>query len=79
LVRDGKIVSGSAGEWKVIPLPETGEVQVGYYHIQANSLEDAVEIAKGNPEFEFSTSARIEVRPIKTREKTTGFVYPKAG
>jgi hypothetical protein len=79
LLREGSIISGSAGNWKEIPLQASGEVQVGYYHIQANSLKEASEIAKGNPEFEFSSSARIEVRPIKTKEKTTGFVYPNAG
>lgn len=40
-------------------------------------MNDAVEIAKQNPEFAFGTTARIEVRPIKTKENTTGFVYPK--
>jgi len=77
LVREGKIISGSDGDWKELPFNEKEEVQVGYYHILANDMDDAIEIAKRNPEFEFSTTARIEVRPIKTREKTTGFVYPK--
>jgi hypothetical protein len=77
LVREGKMISGVAGSWKETPLRETGEVQVGYYQIFANDLDEAVEIAKQNPEFEYSTTARIEVRPIKTEEKTTGFVYPK--
>jgi hypothetical protein len=41
-------------------------------------MDEAIEIAKRNPEFEFGTTARIELRPIKTKEKTTGFVYPKS-
>jgi hypothetical protein len=36
-----------------------------------------VTIAKANPEFEYGTAARIEVRPVKIKEQTTGFVYPK--
>lgn len=77
LVREGKIISGKAEAWFESPFNETSEVQVGYYHILANDMHEAVEIAKQNPEFEFGTTARIEVRPVKTKETTTGFVYPK--
>ena len=77
LVREGKIISGSKGAWKEGPFNETKEVIVGYYHILAEDLDDAIAIAKGNPEFEYGTTARIEVRPIKTKEESTGFVYPK--
>ena len=77
LVREGKIISGAIGAWKESPINETKEVQVGYYHIRANDISEAITLAKENPEFEFSTSARIEVRPIKMKEETTGFVYPK--
>ena len=76
LVREGVIISGSKGNWKEIPFKETKEVQVGYYHILAKDMNEAIEIAKGNPEFEFGTTARIEVRPIKAKENTTSFVYP---
>jgi hypothetical protein len=76
LTKSGKIISGSNGSWKEEPLNNSGEVQVGYYHIRANDINDAIEIAKGNPEFEFSTTARIEVRPLKEEEVETGFVYP---
>ena len=78
LVREGVIVSGSKGKWKEIPFNETKEVQVGYYHILAKDMSEAIEIAKGNPEFEYGTTARIEVRPIKTKEESTGFVYHNA-
>lgn len=67
LVREGTIISGTRGAWKEMPFSETKEVQVGYYHI----------LAKENPEFEYGTTARIEVRPIKMKEASTGFVYPK--
>ena len=77
LIREGKIISGQAGALKESPFNETNEVQVGYYHIFAEDMDEAVEIAKHNPEFAFSTTVRIEVRPIKTKESTTGFVYPK--
>jgi hypothetical protein len=80
LVREGFIISSSNGKWKEIPFNENKEVQVGYYHIFARDMREAIEIAKGNPEFEYGTTARIEVRPIKTKEETTNYVYPtKAG
>lgn len=80
LVREGIIISGSKGKWKEIPFNETKEVQVGYYHILAKDMSEAIEIAKRNPEFEYGTTARIEVRPIKTKEEATKYVYPnKAG
>lgn len=77
LVREGSIISGKSGSWKVEPFNEHDEIQVGYYHILAKDMEEAISIAKGNPEFEFGSTARIEVRPVKTKEVTTNFVYPK--
>ena len=76
LVREGTMVSGSKGGWHDKPLTDFGEVVVGYYHVRAEDLDDAVAIAKDNPEFEFGTTARVEVRPIKMKEETTRFVYP---
>jgi hypothetical protein len=77
LMREGTIIYGKTGSLKDKPLNEAEEVQVGYYHILANDFEEAKEIARRNPEFEYGTTARIEVRQIKTKENTTGFVYPK--
>jgi len=77
LVREGKMISGSKGAWKDGPYNESKEVIAGYYHILANNLDEAIEIAKGNPEFAYTETARIEVRPIKMREESTSFVYPK--
>jgi hypothetical protein len=77
MVREGKLISGSNNAWNEKPFNESKEVIVGYYHILANDMDDAVAIAKGNPEFEYGATARIEVRPIKMKEATTGFVYPK--
>jgi len=77
LVREGKIISRSKGAWKEGPFNETREVIVGYYHILAKDMNEAIAIAKGNPEFEYGTTARIEVRPIKMKEESTDYVYPK--
>ena len=77
LVREGKMISGSDSAWKDGPFNESKEVIVGYYHILAKDLDEAVAIAKGNPEFAFTTTARIEVRPIKMMEESTSYVYPK--
>ena len=52
---------------------------MGYYHIRARDFDEAVSIAKQNPEFDFSTTARIEVRPLKVEEESTSFVYPSKG
>ena len=77
LIREGKLISGSKGDWKDLPFNESKEVIVGYYHILANDMDETIEIAKGNPEFAFSSTARVEVRPVKMKEEITGFVYPK--
>lgn len=77
MVREGKMISGAKDSWKESPFNEDKEVIVGYYHVLANNIEEAIAIAKGNPEFAFSTTARIEVRPIKMKEDSTGFQYPK--
>jgi hypothetical protein len=76
MIREGTMVSGSKGNWKEGPFHEAKEVIVGYYHILANDLNDAIAIAKQNPEFEYGKTARVEVRPIKMKEENTGFVYP---
>jgi hypothetical protein len=77
LVREGKIISGTKGSWKDGPFNETKEVIVGYYHILAKDMDEAIAIAKGNPEFEYTTTARIEVRPVKVKEESMNYVYPE--
>lgn len=77
LVREGVMLSGHDGHWEKAPYRENKEVIVGYYHIMTESLEQAIAIAKDNPEFEYTRTARIEVRPIKMKEETTAYVYPK--
>ena len=77
LVREGVVVSQADSGWKEVALNAGNEVQVGYYHIMAADINEAMSIAKPNPEFEYVPTASIEVRPIKTKEQETGFVYPK--
>jgi hypothetical protein len=77
LIREGKMLSGSNGAWLESPYSESREVIVGYYHILAKDLDEAIAIAKSNPEFAYTKTARIEVRPIKMKEETTAYVYPK--
>ncbi|HYG49287.1 MAG TPA: SRPBCC domain-containing protein [Flavobacteriales bacterium] len=54
------------------------ETLVGYYHIATTDLDKAVEIAKRHPEFEFSSSASIEIRQIKPSQSINGLAHPKA-
>jgi len=77
LVREGKMISGTPGAWKDGPYNETKEIIVGYYHILANDLDEAIAIAKANPEFVYNKTAKIEVRPIKMMEESTSYIYPK--
>ena len=78
LVREGKMISGRPAAFKDGPYNESKEIIVGYYHIIAKDMDEAVAIAQGNPEFAYIKGARIEVRPIKIKEESTSFVYPRA-
>ena len=62
---DGTLIHGNKGVFKDGPFNESKEVIVGYFHIIAKDLNEAIEIAKANPVFE-AGKASIEVRPIKT-------------
>jgi hypothetical protein len=77
LIREGIVIKKTPDGWTEKNILSNKEIQVGYYHIFANDINEAIKIAKENPEFEYVPSASIEVRPIKTEEKETGFVYPK--
>ena len=77
LMREGVTISKVGNSWKEAACDAGKEIQVGYYHILAESMEEAVSIAKENPEFAYVPTASIEVRPIKMKEETTKFVYPK--
>ena len=77
ILREGYILSGSGDNWVKTAIDPAKEVQVGYYHIMAKDIEEALEIAKENPEFEYVPSAKIEIHQVKTKEEKTDFVYPK--
>src|ERR1700740_1153853 len=51
LVRSGFVVKKSGGVSDTAALDLTGQVQVGYYHIRAEDINEAIAIAKDNPEF----------------------------
>lgn len=78
LIREGCIISCTNGEWQEQAIPGSGVVQVGYYHIRACILAEAVQIAKANPEFLFTNTASIEVRPLKIMEEQNDFKYPSS-
>jgi hypothetical protein len=77
LAKKGVVVVRHGREWGKENLDVQQEIQVGYYHIRAANMDDAIAIAKNNPEFEYGNTARVEVRPVKEEEESTGFVYPK--
>lgn len=77
LERSGVILARRDGGFTESPVAGTPDLQVGYYHVRAASLADAIAIARRNPEFAYSDTARIEVRPVRTREPDTGFEYPR--
>ena len=76
IVREGVVIKKGEGGWTEKDVATDTETQVGYYHILASDIDEAIKIAKDNPEFAYVPSASIEVRPIKTKEIETGFVYP---
>jgi hypothetical protein len=63
----GTLIKANKGVFKDGPYSESKEVIVGYFHILAKDLEEAIEIAKANPVFE-AGEASIEVRPIKSMD-----------
>ena len=79
IVREGVILKKTDNDWNEKDIATDKETQVGYYHILATNMAEAIKIAKDNPEFAYVPSATIEVRPIKTKEIETGFVYPTKG
>ncbi len=68
LEMEGRILSYKNGQIVDGPYNETKEIVSGYYHLLAKDLDEAIEIAKGDPRFEEGIW-RMEVRPIK---KVTG-------
>ena len=59
----GRTVSGTNGRFVLDgPFTETKEAVGGYLVLQANSFEEAVEVARTNPVLRYGVS--VEVRPI---------------
>src|SRR5262245_34474852 len=86
LVKEGKMTGGHrlAPEGKVIsgrtaptdgPFAESKEAIAGLWFIHANSLEEAIEIAKGNPALEYGHT--IEVRPILPEDPELEMTRPQ--
>lgn len=65
--QEGASFQGGKGVFKDGPFNESKEVIVGYFHITAENLEEAVAIAKANPMFE-EGQATVEVRVVKQME-----------
>ncbi len=76
LGNEGVMISGTPGAFKDGPYNESKEIVVGYYHIIAKDLDEAIAIAKGNPEFAFTGHTSIEVRPIRLMEESISYTYP---
>src|SRR5258708_28605416 len=63
LAREGRIVSGKQG--RVVadgPFAESKEAIGGYFLLAANSLDEAIAVAKNSPRLEYGT--QIQVRPV---------------
>src|SRR5262245_51710702 len=71
LIREGVTISKVGNAWREITCDPSKQIQVGYYHILAENMNEAILIAKDNPEFAYVPTATIEVRPIKMKEETT--------
>jgi len=61
LAPEGKVITGRMAPTDG-PFAESKEAIAGLWFIHANNLEEAVEIAKGNPSLAYGHT--IEVRPI---------------
>jgi hypothetical protein len=77
VLNEGKMLRKSNDGWIEADVATDEEVYVGYYHIRALDMQDAINIAKNNPEFGYVPSASVEIHQVKTMENSTGFVYPK--
>lgn len=76
LVREGVCIRKNSEDWAIENISTVEEVQVGYYHIRATNMDEAITIAKENPEFAYVPSASISIYPVKLKEEKSGFEYP---
>lgn len=63
LIPSGIILSNEDGSFTDQPINEKEEMIVGYYHIHAESLNEATRIAKTDPRFD-DGKWRMEIREI---------------
>src|SRR5258706_5162671 len=61
--KGSRIVTETNGTLKDGPFNETKEVVAGYFLLVAENIEEAVEIAKGNPIFN-DLPTKIEIHPM---------------
>lgn len=77
-ISDGGIqLTKHNNHWIEAPVPANARNQVGYYHIKTDSIEEAIAIAKRNPEFKYIPGSSVEIKPVKLIEKATQFEYPR--
>src|SRR5258708_4821676 len=67
LTMNGLMLQKENGIFKDGPFVESKEVIGGFFHIKANNLNEAMEIAKANPAFD-GPGGRIEIREIMKAE-----------
>jgi hypothetical protein len=58
-----RIVTEDNGTLKDGPFNESKEIVAGFFHVAAKDIDEAVEIAKGNPIFK-DISTKIEIHPL---------------
>lgn len=63
LIPSGVVISNANGPFTEQAINEKEEMIAGYYHLQANDLKEATEIAKSDPRFE-DGKWRMEIRQI---------------
>jgi hypothetical protein len=63
LIPNGVVVSNLDGSFSETAIDEKQEMIVGFYHIQAKNMTDAIKIAKSDPRFK-DGKWRIEIREI---------------
>jgi len=62
---EGVMLSTKDGEMMEEPFEESDDMLVGYYHIEVESMDEALEIARSDPRF-VDSDWTIELRPIMT-------------
>jgi hypothetical protein len=67
LTMNGLMLQNTDSGFKDGPFVESKEVIGGFFHIAANDLDEALEIAKANPVFD-DPGVRIEIREIMRME-----------